>query len=389
MKFRAHIPVEIQFGPGKIRTLGEVVRPLGRRAFLVTMPELGHATEAAVEALRGAGVEVVIYDRAKPEPKTDGVAAAITAIREADCDVAIGLGGGSAIDTAKAVALGKLHPEPIWEYVNLSNRPPRPVDAGRVLPAVAVPTTAGTGSEATPYAVITNAATEQKGTIKQPEIFPRVAVVDPELTLTLPRSLTVATGVDALAHAVESYFNVPNRTPFTDLLAEEAIRRLVRHLPGACADGGDLEARSGTLWGATLAGMTIAQAGTTVVHALAQPLGARLGVPHGESVAVFLLAVLKHTLPAEQDRFARLYEMFTGEPSGALPTAEAAGRAIAFLESFLDGIGMRRSLAGFGAREGLADELAEDVSTYMSRPLKQHPKVFDKEELRAIVRDSF
>ena len=141
-------------------------------------------------------------------------------------------------------------------------------------------------------------------------------------------------------------------------------------------------------WGSTLGGVAISQAGTTVVHALAQPLGARMEISHSESVAVFLPAVMRHTLPAEQKRFARLGNIFSGRSHGGFDLDKAASSAIDSLERLLDGVGMRLGLSKLGAPKGIEKDLAEDVTSYMSRPLGQHPKVFSKEEICQIVRDS-
>lgn len=390
MDFRFHTPVTVCFGAGKAAATGELAQGLGERALVVTMGDLvdSGAAKTVTASLERAGITPVLYADAQPEPKTDGMEAAVAACREARCDFVIGLGGGSAIDTAKAVAIGATHPEPVWEYVNLSNRPPQPVSIADTLPIVAVPTTAGTGAEVTPYAVVTNAETTQKGTIKEEAIYPRVSIIDPELTLSLPKELTGATGVDAFAHAMESYFNVPNRSPFSDMIVEEALTSIIRWLPAAYADGCDLEARAGVMWGATLAGMAISQAGTTVVHAMAQPLGARLGVPHAQAVAVFLSAVMRNTLPAEEERFAKLLNCF---PNVDAADGDVSGRAammIERMEAFVRDVGMGTGLRAYGAGDSLADELADDVTSYMSRPLQQHPKLFDKEALRRIVAES-
>ena len=390
MQFRAYMPVEVLFGPGKVSSLGEVSSRLGKRAFLVTMKELVdlEIADHAIESLRKANIDFALFDKVKGEPKSGDIDSATEVLRESGCDFVIGLGGGSCIDTAKALAICARHPEPVWEYVNLSNRPPQPVVEKDVLPIIAIPTTAGTGSEVTPYAVITNTETVQKGTIKESAIFARVAIVDPELTISLPPKLTAATGVDAFAHALESYLNVKNRTPYSDIIVEEALCQITKWLLLAYRDGKNLDARTGMAWGSTLGGIAISQAGTTVVHAIAQPLGARMGLSHSESVAVFLPAVMRHTLPAEQERFARLGEIFSCGTVDKFDINRTASAAIDSLEQFLDNLGMHLKISDFGNPEGIDNDLAEDVTSYMSRPLGQHPKVFGKEDIRRIVRDS-
>ena len=393
MFFRTYNPVEIIFGPGKITSLGKMCSALGKRAFIVTMKELVDLgiVEKAIKSLREENIEPILFDKVKAEPKSGDIDLAANVLREIGCDFLIGLGGGSCIDVAKALAICAKHEKPVWEYVNLSNRPPQPIVKENVLPIVAIPTTAGTGSEVTPYAVVTNTETVQKGTIKESAIFARFAIVDPELTISLPPKLTTASGVDAFAHALESYLNVKCRTPYSDMIAEEALRWIIKWLPIAYQDGKNLEARAGMAWGSTLGGIAISQAGTTVVHAMAQPLGARMGLSHSESVAIFLPAVMSHTLPAEQERFAKLNKFFSGNSVGELDRfaiSKAAFAAIDSLNQFLDKVGMHLKLSEFGDPRGIDIQLAEDVTSYMSRPLNQHPKVFDKEDIRRIVQDS-
>ncbi len=388
MDFRAHLPVQLEFGAGKIDQLGELAARYGKRVFLVTMTdmvELGFV-ERAFLSLNRAGLETVLYDSAQPEPKSDQIDSAAAVLRESKCDVVVGLGGGSAIDVAKAVAICAKHTGPVWDYVNLSNRPPQPVDASITLPIIAIPTTAGTGSETTPYSVVTNTETVQKGTIKEPAIFPRVAIVDPELSCRMPQKLTGATGIDAFAHSLESYLNVPNRSPLSDALAETAMSALIQHLPNAYADGNDLDARAGVAWAASVSGMVIANAGTTVTHAIAQPLGARLGTSHADSVALFTVPVLRHTLPADAERIARIGSLFPDFKGRGKSAEVAAELAIDAIEELLISVGITTRLSDLGASDSLVDELAEDVTTYMSRPLAQHPVLFSAEDIRSIVR---
>ncbi len=384
-------PVKIIFGSGRISELGDLSRSLADRVFVVTMPDLVELgiIEPALESLEAAGVSYSLFKDVKPEPKSADIDAATSIIRESNCDAIIGIGGGSAIDFAKALAISSTHSLKIWEYVNLSNRPPQPLNESAVLPIIAIPTTTGTGAEVTPYAVITNSETIQKGTIKESAIYPRIALVDPALTIGLPPAITAATGVDAFAHALESYFNVPGRTPYSDMIVEEAIRCITKYLPLVCKNGSDIDARAGMAWGATLGGLAISQAGTTVAHALAQPLGARTGLPHGVTVAIFLAAVMESTLPKDQERFVRIATLM-GDTTG-LSKTDAAWQAIELIKSFIENTGGNFKISSQykSACATLITELAHDVYSYMSRPLQQHSKIFTEIELQDIVKKSF
>ncbi len=390
MNFNINMPVRVLFGAGRISEFGAEVKGLGKKVFIVTMKEIAELglLDKALASLKSEGVEYEIFPDVLSDPGSSDIDGVVERLRSSGCDVIAGVGGGSVIDFAKALAICTGHELDVWSYVNLSNRPPAPVNEALVLPVIAVPTTAGTGSEVTPYSVVTNSETVQKGTIKEPSIYPKVAIVDPELTLTLSPELTAVIGVDALAHAVESYFNLPNRAPYSDMIAEESVTYIARYLRRAYADGNDLEARAGMAWGSTLAGIAISQAGTTVVHALAQPLGARMGLSHGVSVSIFFLEVLRHTLPVDSARFARL-AVLLGQGGGGGDELALAGKAVDALAALLAEVNMPPRLSDYGAKVELIDELADDVATYMSRPLKQHPRVFTRDELREIIKDCF
>ena len=382
-------PVRVLFGKGQLTKLGDAASLLGRRIFLFTMRELLELglVERAVTELRRANLDVTVFYDVQPEPTCIDVDTVAKLVRESGAQALVALGGGSVIDVAKAAAIRATHPEPTWMYVNLSNRPPLPIES-TVLPIVAVPTTAGTGSEVTPYAVMSNDETRQKGTIKSPFIFPRVAIVDPELTLDLPPVLTAATGIDAFAHALESYHNKANRTPFSDLVAREAMRVLYKALPQVMNNGRDINLRAQMSWGSMLAGIAIANAGTTVAHAMAQPLGARTHLSHSLTVAIFTPPVLRHTWQADIPLFAALARLLNADRVAGLTEERQAEAAVAMVEELLKEVGMYHHMSEFGVKDEIIELLTADITGYMSRPLKQHPKVFSEDEVRDIIIES-
>ncbi|MCW8916112.1 MAG: iron-containing alcohol dehydrogenase [Magnetovibrio sp.] len=389
MNFSVEHPVRIVFGPAKSADLAEVCAQYGEKAFIVTMSELANLglLKSALAGFDQQGREYTLYTDVKPEPQKEDFDAAISAIREGNYDVVVGVGGGSCVDFAKALAICATHPHDVWSYVNLSNKPPKPVDADKVLPVIAVPTTSGTGSEVTPFSVVINRDTMQEGTIKEPSIFPKVAIVDPELMVGLPANWTAITGVDAFSHALESYFNKQNRTPYSDMICLEAIRWIVEHLPTAYRDGSDMVARSGMAYGATLAGLAISMAGTTVGHALVHPTDARVGTPHGVSVSIYLLAVLKHTLPTEGDRFVNIAKIFAPDFQGS--QNEVIQHGVESIETFLAQFDFPKKLSDYGVTMDQVEEIVDDTVGYMFRPLNQHVKSFNRDDLHAIVMDSY
>lgn len=381
-------PVRVLFGRGQLAKLGEIVTSLGRRVILFTMRELSDLglAERALSALRRADLEVMIFDKVQQEPTCTHIDCIAEQVTKWRAEVLVALGGGSVIDVAKAVAIRATHPEPTWMYVNLSNRPPLAINP-TVLPVVAIPTTAGTGSEVTPYAVISNEEVKQKGTIKSPLIFPKVSIVDPELTLDLPPALTAATGIDALAHALEAYLNV-NRTPFSDMVAQEAIRVIYRALPQVINNGHDIVVRTQMSWGSLLAGIAISNAGTTVAHALAQPLGARAHIPHSLAVAIFTVPVLRHSWPADVGRLADLARLIAPERVNRLSEEQQAKSVANIIEEMVVAVGMNRKTREFPVSSDIVDRLLDDVFSYMSRPLVQHPKQFSRSEMRLIIEEA-
>jgi alcohol dehydrogenase len=384
-------PVRVMFGVGKVLELGAESQKVGKKAFLVTMPEFSDLgiLDGAVESLQQHGVDYRIYDQTKPEPIADDVNAASEVLRDSGCDHVIGLGGGSAIDFAKALSIGATHTGTIWDYVNLSNKPPKEIDSDKVLPIIAIPTSAGTGSEVTSFAVVINTETVQEGTIKEQCVFPKVAIIDPELMVTLPKKWTAITGVDAFAHALESYFNLSNRNQYTDLIAVDAMRYLIKHLPDAYQDGADLIHRSGVAWGAMLAGKAISMAGTTVGHALVHPTDAMVKLPHGVSVSVYLLAVLKHTVPHEPKRFSKLVQYLFPELSAETGEEKLIEAGVDRIEKFIATFEMKNKLSDYEVGEEMIEKVVDETMRYMFRPLNQHPVQFTKEELLAIVTESY
>lgn len=334
-------PAEIRFGEGVRAGVPATVRSLGRKVmiscdpFLSTTPEFG----ALRAALTADGAAVTVYTDIVPELPLATIDAAIAAARIADPDVLIGYGGGSALDLAKLVAVGLTHGGPISRYYGEHAVP------GPVLPIVAIPTTAGTGSEVTPVAVLADPEREVKVGVSSPYLIPRYAFVDPELTLGAPARVTAASGIDAFVHAVESYTaaeRVPDwsaRTPvfvgrndLTSLLGLEAVRLIGAALPRAVADGSDRAARHDMAYGSLLAGMAFGAAGTHLSHALQYPIGAATHTPHGVGVGLMLPYVLQAVLPASADRLADIAgALGVGGTGAALADAQAAVDAVADL----------------------------------------------------------
>ncbi len=313
--------------------LGDVRRPL-----LVTDGGVRALAEPVVQALRAAGREVAVFDAVQSDPPPAVVEAALALARRHRADAVIGLGGGSSLDSAKLVALLAANGQSLDQTYGVNQA------HGPRLPLALLPTTAGTGSEVTPIAIVTTGAQSKQG-IVSPWLLPDLALLDASLLTGLPAAVTAATGIDAMVHAVEAFTSVRLKNPLSDALALQALALLDRWLPRAWSQGEDLQAREQTLLGACMAGMAFANAPVAAVHALAYPLGARFHVPHGLSNALVLGAVLRFNAPVAEPLYAQL--------ARAIGRATADHDDAAACEVFIE------HLSGLGAQFGLPTRLRE------------------------------
>lgn len=349
----------------------------GRRLFVITDPGLVKAGVVApvVAALEEAGLEVTLYSDVEADPPESRVMATVTAAREAGAEIVVGLGGGSSMDTAKLVALLAATPQPLESVYGVG------LARGPRLPLVQVPTTAGTGSEVTPIAIVTTPTQEKKGVVS-PLLYPDLAILDAELTLGLPPSVTAMTGIDAMVHAIEAYTSKLKKNPLADSLAREALRLMYDHLPRVLADGRDLESRSAMLAGSMMAGMAFANAPVAAVHALAYPLGGHFHVPHGLSNALVLAPVLQYNLPAAEQWYAELARVI----NPARQFADAATAARWFVDDMtrlVSEMPFAQSLGAVGVTEKDLDLLATDAMK-VERLLVNNPRAMTLDAARAI-----
>ena len=283
------IPTRILFGPGRLIELAETKLPGKKALICVTedglMEKLG-IQQRVVELLQKNDVDSVVFEGVQPNPTRKGVMAAVALAKETNCDFIIGLGGGSSIDTAKATAAMVKEPGDLWEYAYTGTGGRKEIT--QALPIVTITTTAGTGTEADPYCVITNEDTAEKLDFACDGLFPTLSLIDPELMVTLPKELTIFQGFDALFHALECYITNRKQNRLVDIFAEDAIRTVAKWLPVVVADGSNLEARTHMSYAANiLAGYTQALISVTSHHIIAQTMGGlSSSLPHGTSLIV-------------------------------------------------------------------------------------------------------
>lgn len=382
--FKYYQPTEILFGRGRLDEVGDAVARYGTRCLLVTVPSfpaLDPVVRRTKDKLAAAGVETVHFDGVVPNPTTDVVTAGTRMAREFKADVALGLGGGSSMDTAKAIAVESTHEGTCWDY--LFFRPTQPTE--RTLPIIAVTTTSGTGSQVTQVAVVTNPDEKYKSALYHPLLYPKLSLVDPELMLTVPEHVTASTGFDVFAHAFESYLN-PGGSPYTDLMALEAIRLAVRNLPTAVGDGGNVEARIQMAWADTLAGLCIANSGVTLPHGIGMAIGGNYPhVMHGEALAVVYPAILRYTYKAAPDKFAAVGKIFDPALEGR-EEEEAAEKTCSLIEKFIGDIKMSTCFEDLKVPKEELMALAE--ASLVLPDYKNHPKVADLDEVYELLKKS-
>ena len=379
-QFSYGTPAEVVFGNGAARSVGERVAALGVRGVLLVVDRgvrragLGEPVEAS---LRAAGITLETFDGVEGEPTDRSVQAAVARADDLRPDVLVAVGGGSAIDTAKAAAVVVANGGTVLEYLNRERRAERPG-----VPVVAVPTTAGTGAEVTPISVIIDTARRFKGGLSGPLLMPRLAICDPELTLGLPASVTANSGIDALTHCVECYANTVFH-PYAKLLALEGVRVIGRHLRRAVAHGGDLATRWGMMWGANLGGLCIAKAGTGDVHALAGPVSGMFGVPHGRANAILLPHVMAFSLPGAVEPYADIAQAL-GEPVAGLSRVAAAERGVEAVRRLIADCGRPLRLSECGVSEAHLEALTRDGYSRGNRAT--NPRIASPEDVAAIYR---
>ncbi|HUY93540.1 MAG TPA: iron-containing alcohol dehydrogenase [Pirellulales bacterium] len=394
-----HSAGELLFGPGAAAQLGaEAARLKLERLLIVTDRSLINAglLKAVEEPLAAASVSLEVFDGGVPEPSLEVVDRCLAQARAFEPDGLLGLGGGSNMDLAKAAAVVLAHGGAIGDYVGEDRVP------GPVAPLICVPTTAGTGSEVTAASVLTDTANQIKVGVLSNYLRPRLALVDPLLTVSCPRKVTADSGIDALTHAIEAYTAIDNehfplppgersvyqgRHPLADCLAEKTIELIGRYLPQAVETPGDLAARENMALGATLAGLAFSNVGVALVHAMEYPVGGATHCSHGAGNGLLLPFVMRFNLPARIPQFARIARLLGEDVSGLSETA-AAERAVAAVERLKAAIGIPARLRDLGAKREQLPLFAEKTLG-IKRILRVNPRTVTEEEVLGIFEEAW
>lgn len=370
---------KIIFGRGAFERLAEEVKDIGRKALIVTgrrfLKESG-IKEKLEEILALNKIEWVYFDGIPSDPEVRLVDEGRSLARENGCDFVIGIGGGSSIDVAKAIAVLFDKPLKTIDYINGAKI------GKKGIPCIAIPTTSGTGSEVTKNSVLTDPERKAKRSLRENVVLPDLAIVDPMLTLTLPSNLTAWTGLDALVQAIEAYVS-RGSNPLTDPIALQASVLILKNITRAVEDGSNLDAREAMSIGSLMAGIALANARLGAVHGLAHPLGINYNIHHGLICGILLPAVIRFNMPLVEAKYANIYRAI--EPSSQqLSDRECALRLLEMIENILDVLKIPRRLRELGVKEEDLESIA--IQSQSSESLRANPRVATPEDLVAIMR---
>ncbi|HGM5579886.1 TPA: iron-containing alcohol dehydrogenase [Pseudomonas putida] len=380
--FQFHFPTVAKSGAGLAEQAGALLKPHVQGALLVVTDQ--GLIDAGIlkgffASLEQANIDYHLFSAVEANPSTDVLDAAVALLRERDCKAVIGVGGGSSIDTAKGVAAMATNPGNILDYEGYDKlvNPP--------LPIFAIPTTSGTGSECTASTVFTNKRTLFKTVIVSPLLFPRLAILDPALTLRLPAAITAATGMDALTHAIESYVS-RQANPISQAMALQAVRLIAGSLQRCYFVGTDLAAREQMLLGSFLAGVAFSQSKLGNVHAISHTFGGVFNIPHGIANAALLPYVIKFNVPACPERF-RDIAIALGEDVSGLDTPQAAARTVDAVVALNRAMGIPATIRELGVD---LDYLPQMVSDSMrSGNVLVNPRLTTARDVEQLITDAY
>jgi len=369
-----------------INQIGQQAKSLGAgRVLIVTGPRIQEVgiVKKVISFLKAESltVEVNVQERDTPEPATSIVEETAVIARQGDFDVIVGLGGGSILDVAKMASALMTNPGKTKDYFGKEKVPRR----GK--PTIIVPTTSGTGAEMTKHAIFLDRESNVKKAVASTNLLPDVAIVDPMLTVTCPPHVTASAGVDAFLHAAEPFLS-KLANPITDVIALEAIRIITRWLGPAFADGQDLEARYYMSLGSVMSGMVLNNSGTSLVHAMAYPVGGQYHTPHGVTLSALLLACFQYIAVAKQEKMVRLAEAM-GEPVDGLPPRQAAEHALDAIRHLIRGVGLPDSLGGLNIKDTSKIPTWAMEAHKEQRLLSRSPRNLSVEDIERIYENAF
>jgi alcohol dehydrogenase len=391
--FNLFMPTRIIFGPGKLKELATTSHLPGRKALVVigagnSMKKYGYL-DRVISYLKQNGVESVVFNKILPNPVVDHVMEGAAAAKENGCDFIIGLGGGSAIDSSKSIAIMAANPGHYWDYIHGGSGKGLPVP-NPLLPVVAITTTAGTGTEADPWTVITKSDTKEKIGFGFDGTFPVLSIVDPELTLSVPPEFTAYQGIDAFCHAVEGYLATVNQ-PSSDAYALMAVELIARYLPVAVNDGNNIEARTAVAWANTAAGMVESLSSCISHHSLEHAASAfHPGLPHGAGLTALSVSYFSFMAEKCPERFPALAKAMGEDVDKLLSKTDQAMGFITALKKLIKAVGLQDlNLGRFGISKNESPAFAKNAMETMSGLFQVDPYKLSLDEVISIYERCF
>lgn len=375
---------EILFGMGSIAELGKRVKSLGAEKVMIVTDE-GVAGAGILDRVRGivekSEIACGVFSKVQKEPSIENVEIAFQEASKGDYQALIGLGGGSSIDVAKMVSILLKHGGDVRNYMGIDRIP------GRGVPTIMIPTTAGTGSEVSKFAILDNSQAKTKLGAVSLHLMATLALIDPELTVTMPPSVTASTGADAFIHAVEGYVAVKS-TPLSDMMALEAVRIIYENLPVAFADGENMTARYFMSYGSMLGGIVLNLAGGSSSHALGYPIGSLYHVPHGVGCMLTFLVIMEYFAMASVHKFARMAQAM-GVRTEGMSLRQAAEQAVEEMRKLTDYIEIPHKLSAINMDRTLIESFAKSVVANQQRLLTNGPRKLTEKDIRTIYERSY
>jgi alcohol dehydrogenase len=375
---------EVLFGLGTIEELGKKVKALGAEKVMIVTDE-GVVAAGILSRVRGilekGGIACGVFDKVEKEPSVENAESTFREASGKGYQALVGLGGGSSIDVTKIVSVLLKHGGTTRDYLGMDKVP------GRGLPTVLIPTTSGTGSEMTKFAIFDDRQAKTKLGVVSPNITGSLAVVDPDLTITMPPSVTASTGADAFVHAAEGYLS-PKSSPLSDALGLEAIRVIFEYLPVAYSDGGNIVARYYMSYGSMVGGFMLNLAGGSSSHALGYPIGSKYHVPHGIGCMLTFLEVMEYFSMASVPKFVRMAQAMGVRTEGMSPR-QAAEQAVLEMRKLVDSIEIPHKLSAIGMDRSLIEPFAKSVVETQQRLLTNGPRKLTEKDIRTIYERSY
>ncbi|MEM4188852.1 MAG: iron-containing alcohol dehydrogenase [Candidatus Hadarchaeum sp.] len=374
---------KLVFGAGSIESLENEVPALGgSRVMLITDAGVLNtgAADRVADVVKKSGIDVKVFHEVEPEPSAEIVHKVKEVAQAFGADLLIGLGGGSCLDVAKAASVLMTNPGAIWDYFGV-DKVPKPG-----IPVVAIPTTAGTGSEVTSISVLVDPRDQLKKGVVSPHLFARLSVLDPVLTLELPPRLTALTGLDALVHAVESFTGI-HASPFTDAMNGKAIELIGKNLRKAVFQGSDLKAREAMLYASCMAGMAFSNTQNGLAHALALALGSKYHLPHGLSTAIMLPWVMRYNLGANLEKFAKV-ACLLGTQTRSDNVTDLARVSVRLIEELLEDLEISFQLKHYGVKEKDFELLAKQAMS-AKRLVENNPRRPSEEDIVRLLQRAY